>query len=55
MTLRLVFGMLVGAAWGLIFWYFGQCDEGVCLFTSTWKTTVTIGATLGAIWAVWRD
>lgn len=53
--LRLVLGMSVGAAWGLVFWFFGRCDDGVCLFTSAWQTTVTGGAAVGAIWAVWKD
>ncbi len=47
--LRFLLPVLVGAALGGLWGYFGQCTAGTCPLTSTWWRGALYGAALGLI------
>ena len=47
--MRIIFGMLIGAAIGYAIGYFGRCAGGVCLLTSNPIRSAIVGALLGAM------
>lgn len=47
MTLRIVFGILIGGAVGFALGYFGKCVSGACPLTSNPYIATIIGAAIG--------
>ena len=54
MTLRILFGILIGGAVGFALGYFGKCASGVCPLTSTPYISAGIGALIGFLITVGR-
>lgn len=47
MTLRILFGILIGGAVGFALGHFGKCVSGACPLTSNPYITAIIGAAIG--------
>lgn len=52
MTLRIVFGILIGGAVGFALGYFGKCASGVCPLTSNPYVSTVIGIIFGILIAL---
>lgn len=51
MIIRLLAGILVGAALGALMGYFGRCSSGTCPLTATpWRGAI-YGAVMGALFS----
>lgn len=49
MTLRILFGILIGGAVGFALGYFGKCASGTCPLTSNPYVSTIIGALIGLL------
>lgn len=49
---RIAIYLLVGAGFGAVLGYFGQCNSGTCPLTSTWWRGALYGAFIGLILAL---
>ena len=49
MTLRVILGIIIGAACGFALGYFGKCVSGTCPLTSNPYVSTIIGALLGLL------
>lgn len=52
MTLRIVFGILIGGAVGFALGYFGKCASGTCPLTSNPYVSTIIGIIFGILIAL---